>query len=131
MNLRKDLGQRLAAFAAASAILLALAGCQGSGSNGAANSNGASNSNNPELFTIPQDQMSHVQVLTVAAHNFDAISPANGSRGLQQFSHHAGHHAGERACQPSGGGSGTESNVRVSPCCTWRARITRSSARTT
>jgi cobalt-zinc-cadmium efflux system membrane fusion protein len=66
MNLRKDLGQRLAAFAAASAILLALAGCQGSGSSGAANSNGASNSNNPELFTIPQDQMSHVQVLTVA-----------------------------------------------------------------
>jgi cobalt-zinc-cadmium efflux system membrane fusion protein len=66
MNLRKDLGQRLAAFAVASAILLALAGCQGSGSSGAANSNGASNSNNPELFTIPQDQMSHVQVLTVA-----------------------------------------------------------------
>src|SRR5580658_6253878 len=66
MNLRKDLGQRLAAFAVASAILLALAGCQGSGSNGAANSNVASNSNNPELFTIPQDQMSHVQVLTVA-----------------------------------------------------------------
>jgi membrane fusion protein, heavy metal efflux system len=65
MNLRKDLGQRLAAFAAASAILLALAGCEGSGSNGASSSNVASNSNNPELFTIPQDQMSHVQVLTV------------------------------------------------------------------
>jgi membrane fusion protein, heavy metal efflux system len=56
---------RLAALAALSAIMLVLAGCQGSGSNAAANSSGASNSSNPELFTIPADQMSHVQVLTV------------------------------------------------------------------
>jgi cobalt-zinc-cadmium efflux system membrane fusion protein len=41
---------------------LAFTGCEGSSSNAAAN---AGNSNNPELFTIPQDQMSHVQVLTV------------------------------------------------------------------
>jgi len=41
-----------------------LASCQGSGSN-AANAAGATNSNNPELFAIPPDQMSHVQVLTV------------------------------------------------------------------
>jgi membrane fusion protein, heavy metal efflux system len=54
-----------AALAAVSAIMLAFAGCQGSGSNAAANSSNAGNSNNPELFTIPQDQMSHVQVLTV------------------------------------------------------------------
>ena len=38
--------------------------CQGSGSD-AANSEIARNTNNPELFTIPQEQMSHVQVLTV------------------------------------------------------------------
>ena len=55
----------MAAFAAVSAILLALAGCEGSGSNAAANSSSARTSDNPELFTIPQDQMSHVQVLTV------------------------------------------------------------------
>ena len=56
---------RLAALAALSVIVVALAGCQGAGSNAAANSGGANNSSNPELFTIPRDQMSHVQVLTV------------------------------------------------------------------
>jgi len=49
---------------AVSAILLAFAGCSDSGSHAAANSNNP-NSNNPELFTIPQEQMLHVQVLTV------------------------------------------------------------------
>jgi cobalt-zinc-cadmium efflux system membrane fusion protein len=39
-------------------------GCDGVGSNAAANAN-AKNSNSPELFTIPQDQMAHLQVLTV------------------------------------------------------------------
>jgi cobalt-zinc-cadmium efflux system membrane fusion protein len=60
----RDRGLRLAALATISAIMVVLAGCQGSGSN-AANSSGASNSSSPELFTIPQDQMSHVQVLKV------------------------------------------------------------------
>ena len=46
------------------AVMLALAGCKTSASS-ATNSNGANSSINPELFTIPQDQMSHVQVLTV------------------------------------------------------------------
>jgi cobalt-zinc-cadmium efflux system membrane fusion protein len=63
-NARRKLWPQLTAWAAALAILPALAGCGGSGSN-AANSNGATNSTNAELFTIPQDQMSHVQVLTV------------------------------------------------------------------
>ena len=65
MNTRAHSWQGLTAFAALAAIMLVLAGCDGSGSNAAANSSSASNSNNPELFTIPQDQMSHVQVLTV------------------------------------------------------------------
>jgi len=55
---------RRAAVVAIPAMLLALAGCEGSGSNPAGATN-ASSSNNAELFTIPQDQMSHVQVLTV------------------------------------------------------------------
>jgi len=63
-NRGPQLAARLAALAVLSAIMVALAGCQGSGSN-AANSAGANNSNNPELFAIPPDQMSHVQVLTV------------------------------------------------------------------
>ena len=57
--------QGLSALALVSTIMLVLAGCEGSGSNAAANASSAKNSNNPELFTIPQDQMSHVQVLTV------------------------------------------------------------------
>jgi membrane fusion protein, heavy metal efflux system len=66
MNVRQSRWQRLTpALAALSAIMVVLAGCQGSGSNPAANSGGANNSNNPELFTIPQEQMSHVQVLPV------------------------------------------------------------------
>jgi membrane fusion protein, heavy metal efflux system len=68
MNLRKN-PWLSAAFAAVLALMLAiilgLVGCEGSGSSAAANSGSAHNSNNPELFTIPQDQMSHVQVLTV------------------------------------------------------------------
>ena len=50
---------------AVSVIMLLLASCEGPGSKAAANSGGANSSNNPELFSIPQDQMSHVQVLTV------------------------------------------------------------------
>ena len=62
--MRTNLGQRLAMFAVTSAILLSLAGCEGPVSN-AAYSSSAKSSDNAELFTIPQDQMSHVQVLTV------------------------------------------------------------------
>ena len=66
MSILENRGRRLTpALAALSAIMMVLAGCQGSGSNASANSGGANNSSNPELFTIPQDQMSHVQVLTV------------------------------------------------------------------
>jgi cobalt-zinc-cadmium efflux system membrane fusion protein len=69
MNLRKNPWPGVAAFAAVLAVMLAimlgLVGCEGPGSSAAANSGSAHNSNNPELFTIPQDQMSHVQVLTV------------------------------------------------------------------
>jgi cobalt-zinc-cadmium efflux system membrane fusion protein len=56
---------RVIALTAVAATILMLAGCSNSGSNAAANSAGANNSNSAELFTIPQDQMSHVQVLTV------------------------------------------------------------------
>jgi cobalt-zinc-cadmium efflux system membrane fusion protein len=56
--------RRLAALTAVLAITIVLVSCQGAGSNAAANTNNAT-SNNAELFTIPADQMSHVQVLTV------------------------------------------------------------------
>ncbi len=65
MNVRAGRRRGLAALAAASAIMLAFAGCGESGSKAAANSNSAKSSDNAELFTIPQEQMAHVQVLTV------------------------------------------------------------------
>ncbi len=65
MNVRVDRCRWLAALAAASAIMLVFAGCQGSGSKASADSNSTKNSDNAELFTIPQEQMAHVQVLTV------------------------------------------------------------------
>ena len=43
-------------------LALGLAGCEGSGSNAAANTK---NPNSPELFTIPPEQMAHVQVVKV------------------------------------------------------------------
>jgi cobalt-zinc-cadmium efflux system membrane fusion protein len=51
-------------FIAGSAILLALAGC--GEPNTGTNPSASANTNNPELFTIPQDQVSHVQIITVA-----------------------------------------------------------------
>jgi cobalt-zinc-cadmium efflux system membrane fusion protein len=65
MSTSRHLCERWTAAVAVSAILLLLAGCQSSGSNAAADSANANSPNNAELFTIPQDQMSHVQVLTV------------------------------------------------------------------
>jgi membrane fusion protein, heavy metal efflux system len=65
MNVRADRCRWLAALAAAAAIMLVFVGCQGSGSKAAADSSSAKSSDNAELFTIPPDQMAHVQVLTV------------------------------------------------------------------
>jgi cobalt-zinc-cadmium efflux system membrane fusion protein len=65
MSVKRHRRTRLIALTALAATTFMLAGCEGSGSNAAANSATANNSNSAELFTIPQDQMSHVQVLTV------------------------------------------------------------------
>ena len=63
MNLHKSLHERLAELVAVSVVIAALTACDSSRPNVSANS--AKNSNNAELFTIPPEQMSHVQVLTV------------------------------------------------------------------
>jgi cobalt-zinc-cadmium efflux system membrane fusion protein len=65
MNVSKNRLQPLAVLAAVSAIMFVLASCHGSGFNATVNSDQPSNSSNAEPFTIPPDQMSHVQVLTV------------------------------------------------------------------
>ncbi len=65
MNVRADGCRRLAVLAAATAIILLFAGCGESGSKASADSSSAKKTDNAELFTIPQEQMAHVQVLTV------------------------------------------------------------------
>jgi cobalt-zinc-cadmium efflux system membrane fusion protein len=65
MRMRSDRCRWLAAQAAASAIMLMLVGCGESGSKASADSNSVKSSDNAELFTVPQEQMAHVQVLTV------------------------------------------------------------------
>jgi cobalt-zinc-cadmium efflux system membrane fusion protein len=64
MNRRKhkDGWRRLLALAAVATIMFMLIGCEGSGPNATTY---AKNSNDPQLFTIPQEQMSHVQVIKV------------------------------------------------------------------
>lgn len=64
MNVRAERCRWLTGLAAASAIMLVFASCGGSGP-ASADSNSAKGSDNAELFTIPQEQMAHVQVLTV------------------------------------------------------------------
>jgi cobalt-zinc-cadmium efflux system membrane fusion protein len=64
MNDRAERGRWLTGLAVAAAILLLFVSCGGSGPTSADSSN-AKNPNNAELFTIPQEQMAHVQVLTV------------------------------------------------------------------
>jgi len=60
--MRVDLMVRLIALTASCALALTLAGCN---DKPAENSGSANNGNTAELFTIPADQMAHVQVLTV------------------------------------------------------------------
>lgn len=64
MNVRAERCRWLTGLAAASAIMLLLVGCGGSGP-ASVDSNSAKSSDSAELFTIPQEQMAHVQVLTV------------------------------------------------------------------
>jgi membrane fusion protein, heavy metal efflux system len=66
-----------------SAIMM-LAGCQGSKSD-AANNHGAGDPNHPELFTIPQNQMSHVQVVTVQPTTLTRILRLTGAVAYNNF----------------------------------------------
>ena len=68
MNLREDRWPRLAALAALSAIGVCVAGCGGSGEQASkmtSFSTAESRESKAELFSLPADQMSHIQVVTV------------------------------------------------------------------
>jgi cobalt-zinc-cadmium efflux system membrane fusion protein len=76
--------RKLAAVAVVSAVLLAWGGCQG-GRPEAGAQNHANNSNTAELFTIPQDQMAHVQVLTVEPTSLKRTLRLTGSVAYNSF----------------------------------------------
>ncbi len=82
MSAAMHLRRRLTTLAALSAIAFAMFGCSEAGPNAAAN---ASNGNNPELFTIPSDQMSHVQVLTVQPTTLDRSLRLTGTVAYNSF----------------------------------------------
>ena len=69
-NVMREEGDRRARWCWSACLMIlsaivVLAGCEGSKSDAAANSHGANDPNHPQLFAIPQNQMSHVQVVTV------------------------------------------------------------------
>jgi cobalt-zinc-cadmium efflux system membrane fusion protein len=81
----KDRWQAVAALTAASAILLGCIGCHGAGPDAGGQNHSANHSNTAELFTIPQDQMSHVQVLTVEPTTLQRTLRLTGSVAYNSF----------------------------------------------
>jgi cobalt-zinc-cadmium efflux system membrane fusion protein len=71
----------LAGAIAASVALLALIGCDGSGSQAPA----TKNSNGAELFAIPAEQMSHVQLVTVQPANLQRTLRLTGAVAYNNF----------------------------------------------
>jgi cobalt-zinc-cadmium efflux system membrane fusion protein len=80
MNISDSRRRALLCFGA-SVLTLALAGCEGS----TPNSTYAKNPNDPELFTLPQEQMSHVQVLTVQPTTLSRTLRLNGAVAYNNF----------------------------------------------
>ena len=85
MKTSKDRWQAVAALTVASAIMLGCFGCQGAGSDAGGQNHSANHSNTAELFTIPQDQMSHVQVLTVEPTTLQRTLRLTGSVAYNSF----------------------------------------------
>jgi membrane fusion protein, heavy metal efflux system len=75
----------VAALTVASAIMLGCIGCHGAGPDAGGQNHSANHSNTAELFTIPQDQMSHVQVLTVAPTTLQRTLRLTGSVAYNSF----------------------------------------------
>jgi cobalt-zinc-cadmium efflux system membrane fusion protein len=85
MNIRVGRRRCLSALAAAIGIMLILAGCEGSRSTAPADANSPRSSDNAELFTIPQDQMAHVQVITVQSTTLTRILRLTGAVAYNSF----------------------------------------------
>jgi cobalt-zinc-cadmium efflux system membrane fusion protein len=66
-------------------IMLALAGCGGPGGKTSADSSSVQSPDNAELFTIPQEQLAHVQVLTVQSAALPRILRLTGAVAYNSF----------------------------------------------
>jgi membrane fusion protein, heavy metal efflux system len=75
----------LPALVASFAVLLLLAGCEGSKSTAPADPNSAKSSDNAQLFTIPQEQMAHVEVLTVQPTSLTRMMRLTGAVAYNSF----------------------------------------------
>ncbi|MFZ0914259.1 MAG: efflux RND transporter periplasmic adaptor subunit [Candidatus Korobacteraceae bacterium] len=84
MKISKGRWLGVAALTVASAIMLGCVGCHGAGSD-AGGQNHSANHSTAELFTIPQDQMSHVQVLTVEPTTLQRTLRLTGSVAYNSF----------------------------------------------
>jgi cobalt-zinc-cadmium efflux system membrane fusion protein len=85
MTMRKCKSVRyLAGLVVSLAVLGAALGCEGPGSDAARNSD-ATSANTAELFTIPQDQLSHVQVVTVQPGNLARTLRLTGAVAYNSF----------------------------------------------
>ena len=85
MKLRADRCRWWAALAGAPAMLLLLAACGGPRSAVPGDSNSPTRSDNAELFTIPQEQMAHVQVVTVQATTLTRMLRLTGAVAYNSF----------------------------------------------
>jgi cobalt-zinc-cadmium efflux system membrane fusion protein len=81
----KEHWQGVAAFTVSSAIMLGCIGCHGGGADTSGQNHSASQSNAAELFTIPPEQMSHVQVLTVEPTTLKRMLRLTGSVAYNSF----------------------------------------------
>jgi cobalt-zinc-cadmium efflux system membrane fusion protein len=88
MNFRKNCWQRSAAVAAVSAVMVALASCGGPGEQASkmtSFSTAESRESKAELFTLPADQMSHIQVVTVEQGRLPRILRLSGAVEYNDF----------------------------------------------
>ncbi len=84
MKMHKGRGLSQVALTVVSAMMLATAGCSGAGPGAAANTQ-PNNSSGAELFTIPANQMTHVQVLTVHPTSLERTLRLTGSVAYNSF----------------------------------------------
>ena len=86
MNITRANTLSCALTAMAVAAMAALCGCSGNGSNGMTSFSASRNrSDTPQLFTIPAEQMPHVQIVTVEPHKLTRTLRLTGSVAFNAF----------------------------------------------